>query len=124
MAAVGDEALEVLEAEPYNLQANMLLKEAAVAANYPEIAIFAMETLLENDSNNLSVLHELGRLYHQYEQSDKAVEVYNRIAEIAPTDLEAIKLGNDASARASMKDGGWTKAESYRDLIKDKDVAV
>ena len=83
-----------------------------------------METLLENDSKNLNVLHELGRLYHQYEQSDKAVEVYNRISEIAPTDLEAIKLGNDASARASMKDGGWTKAESYRDLIKDKDAAV
>ena len=115
---------KALEAAPYNPQANMLLKDAAVAADYPEIAIFAMETLLENDSKNLNVLHELGRLYHQYEQSDKAVEVYNRIAEIAPTDLEAIKLGNDASARASMKDGGWTKAESYRDLIKDKDAAV
>jgi tetratricopeptide (TPR) repeat protein len=115
---------KVLEAEPYNPQANMLLKDAAIAADYPEIAIFAMETLLENDSKNLDVLHELGRLYHQYEQSAKAVEVYNRISEIAPTDLEAIKLGNDASARASMKDGGWTKAESYRDLIKDKDVAV
>ena len=72
----------------------------------------------------VKVLHELGRLYHQYEQSDKAVEVYNRISEIAPTDLEAIKLGKDASARASMKKGGWTKAESYRDLIKDKDAAV
>ena len=50
----------------------MLLKEAAVAANYPEIAIFAMETLLENDSKDVTVLHELGRLCQQYEQSDKA----------------------------------------------------
>ncbi len=115
---------KVLEAGPYNPQANMLLKDAAVAADYPEIAIFAMETLLENDSQNVKVLHELGRLYHQYEQSDKAVEVYNRISEIAPTDLEALKLGKDASARASMKEGGWTEAESYRDLIKDKEVAV
>ena len=102
----------------------MLLKDAAVAADYPEIAIFAMETLLESDPKDVKVLHELGRLYHQYEQSDKAVEVYNRISEIAPLDLEAIKLGKDASARASMKDGGWTEAESYRDLIKDKEVAV
>src|SRR5205807_2160074 len=30
----------------------------------------------------------------------------------------------DASAHASMKRGGWTQAESYRDLIKDKDVAI
>jgi tetratricopeptide (TPR) repeat protein len=69
-------------------------------------------------------LHELGRLFHRFDQSDKAVEVYNRISEIDPLDLEAAKLGKDASARASMKGGGWTEAESYRDLIKDKEVAV
>ena len=115
---------KVLETGPYNPQANMLLKDAAIAANYPEIAIFAMETLLENDSRDAKVLHELGRLYHQYDQSDKAVEVYNRISEIDPLDLDAVKLGKDASARASMKGGGWTEAESYRDLIKDKEVAV
>lgn len=121
-------AIELLEKilanEPYNPQANMLLKEAAVGAGYPDIAIFAMETLLENDSKDVMVLHELGRLYHQYEQSDKAVGIYNRITEIVPTDLEAVKLGKDASARASMKTGGWTEAESYRDLIKDKETAV
>ena len=115
---------KVLETGPYNPQANMLLKDAAVAADYPEIAIFAMETLLENDPRDVKVLHELGRLYHQYDQSDKAVEVYNRISEIDPLDLDAVKLGKDASARASMKTGGWTEAESYRDLIKDKEVAV
>jgi len=115
---------KVLETGPYNLQANMLLKDAAVAAEYPEIAIFAMETLLENDPRDVKVLHELGRLFHQFDQSDKAVEVYNRISEIDPLDLDAAKLGKDASARASMKGGGWTEAESYRDLIKDKEVAV
>jgi tetratricopeptide (TPR) repeat protein len=115
---------KVLATAPYNPQANMLLKDAAVAAGYPEVAVFAMETLLENDPRDVKVLHELGRLYHQYEESDKAVEVYNRIIEINPTDLAAVKLGKDASARASMKKGGWDEAESYRDLIKDKEAAV
>ena len=115
---------KILESEPYNAQANMLLKDAAVAADYPEIAIFAMETLLENDPRDLKVLHELGRLYHTYEQSDKAVAIYNRISEIDPADLAAGKLGKDAAARSSMKTGGWNEAESYRDLIKDKDIAV
>lgn len=115
---------KVLETGPYNSQANMLLKDAAMAADYREIAIFAMETLLEENPRDVKVLHELGRLYRQYEQSDKAVEVYNRISEIDPLDLEAVKLGKDASARASMKDGGWNEAESYRDLIKDKEAAV
>ena len=112
---------KILEKEPYHQQANMLLKDAAVAAEYPEIAIFAMETLLENDPRDLKVLHELGRLYRRYEKSEKAVEVYTRINEIDPSDLEAVKLGKDASARASMQKGGWTEAESYRDLIKDKE---
>src|SRR5262249_17388415 len=115
---------KVLETNPYNPQANQLLKDAAIAGEYPEIAIFALETLLENDPRDVKVLHQLGQLYRQYEQSEKAVEIYNRITEIDPLDLHAVKLGKDASARASMKKGGWTEAESYRDLIKDKDVAV
>lgn len=115
---------KILEMDPYNLQANMLLKDAAIAADYPEIAIFAMETLLENQPREVKVLHELGRLYHRYDQSGKAVGIYNRITEINPNDLQAVKLGKDAAARDSMKQGGWQEAESYRDLIKNKNVAV
>src|SRR5437764_14661125 len=35
-----------------------------------------------------------------------------------------MRLGKDASARDSMKSGGWGAAESYRDLIKDKEATV
>ncbi|HEY2712122.1 MAG TPA: tetratricopeptide repeat protein [Chthoniobacterales bacterium] len=115
---------KVLATGPYNPQANMLLKDAAVAAGYPEIAIFAIQTLLEIDPNDCRILHELGRLYCEYEQSEKAVEIYHRISEINPLDLEAVKLGKDASASASIKKGGWTEANSYHDLINDKDLAV
>jgi tetratricopeptide (TPR) repeat protein len=52
------------------------------------------------------------------------VKIYNQITEINPLDVEAHRLGKNASARASMKSGGWTQAESYRDLIKDKEIAV
>src|SRR5207244_10901404 len=34
------------------------------------------------------------------------------------------RVGKDASTRASMSTGGWTQEESYRELIKDKDVAI
>jgi tetratricopeptide (TPR) repeat protein len=115
---------KVLETAPYNSQANMLLKDAAIAADYPEMAIFALETLLENEPRDVKILRELGRLYHQYDQADAAAEVYNRISEIDPLDLDAAKLGKDASARASMKKGGWAEAASYRDLIKNKEATV
>src|SRR5947209_3677692 len=115
---------KVLEDEPYNRQANLTLKEAAVAVGWPEIGVFALRTVLEEKPDDLKILHELGRLYHELGESEQAVEIYNKLSEIDPTDAEAMRLGKDAAARASMKTGGWTQAESYRDMIKDKGVAV
>ena len=114
---------KVLEDEPYNRQANLVLKEAAVAAGWPEIGVFALKTVLEEHPRDVKLLHELARLYHEMGLSNEEVEVYNRITEIEPLDADALKMGKDASARASMKSGGWTQAESYRDLIKDKGLA-
>jgi tetratricopeptide (TPR) repeat protein len=115
---------KVLEDEPYNRQANLVLKQAAVAAGWPEIGVFALRTVLEEKPGDAKILHELGRLFQDLGESDQAVEVYNKLCEIDPTDAESVRLGKDAAARASMKTGGWTQAESYRDLIKDKEVAV
>jgi tetratricopeptide (TPR) repeat protein len=115
---------KVLEKEPYNRQANLTLKEAAVAAGWPEIGVFALRTLLEENPRDVKLLRELGQLYHQTGQDQEEVEIYSRITEIDPLDAAALRLGKDASARASMSTGGWAQAESYRELIKDKDVAV
>jgi predicted Zn-dependent protease len=112
---------EILEREPRNRQANLVLKEAALAAGWPEIAVFALQTLLEENGRDTKVLHELGRLYHDLGKSEKEVEVYNRIIEIDPANIEADRLGKDASASASIKSGGWAQADSYRDLIKKEE---
>jgi tetratricopeptide (TPR) repeat protein len=115
---------KVLEDEPHHRQANLVLKQAAVAAGWPHIGVFALQTMLEEKPRDTKILHELGRLYHEMGEGDKEVEIYNRITEIDPVDADALRLGKDASARASIKTGGWTQAESYRDLIKDKAAAV
>ena len=119
----GIEMLEkILEDEPFNRPANLALKEAAVAAGWPEIGVLALQTLLEEKPRDPKILHELGRLYHQLGENEQEVEIYNRIGEADPSDAEAQRLGKDAAARGSMKSGGWTQAESYRDLIKDKEL--
>jgi len=115
---------KVLEEEPYNRQANLTLKDAAVAAGWPEIGVFALRTLLEENPRDIKLLHQLGQLYRQTGQTEEEVKVYDRIAEIDPLDANALRLGKDASARASMTSGGWATAESYRDLIKEKEAAV
>jgi cytochrome c-type biogenesis protein CcmH/NrfG len=53
---------KVLEEEPYHRQANLALKEAALAAGWPEIGVFALRTLLEENPRDVKVLHVLGRL--------------------------------------------------------------
>ena len=115
---------KILENEPYNKQANLALKEAAVAAGWLETGVFALQTLLEENARDTKLLHELARLYHELGESEREVEIYNRISAIDPADVAAMRLGKDASARDSMKSGGWAAAASYRDLIKDKEAAV
>src|SRR6266478_5910533 len=115
---------KILEDEPYNKQANLALKDAAVAAGWLETGVFALQTLLEENTRDTKLLHELARLYHELGESEREVEIYNRISAIDPADAAAMRLGKDASARDSMKSGGWGAAASYRDLIKDKEAAV
>jgi tetratricopeptide (TPR) repeat protein len=115
---------KILEDEPYHKQANLALKDAAAAAGWLETAVFALQTYLEENSRDTKVMHELARFYHDLGDSEREVEIYNRISAIDPADAAALRLGKDASARGSMKSGGWGSAESYRDLIKDKEAAV
>jgi len=119
-----DAAEKILEADPYNAQANQILKEAALASDHLETATFALETIIEGNPKDTKTMHELAKHFLTSDQPDRAVEVYNKITEVTPTDLAAIKAGKDAAARASMKSGGWDTAETYRDIMKDKDTAV
>lgn len=124
-AAAMDAAEKILENEPYNAQVNQLLREAAMAANLPEVAAFALETIIEGNPRDTKILHELAKHHMQQGNPQKAVEIYNKISEITPNDLAALKGGKDAAAAASMQKGGWEREETtYRDLIKDKDQAV
>lgn len=118
------EAEKILESDPGSTPGNRLLHEAALAADLPEVAQFALETLRDANPKDPKVLHELARFYMDQNLPQKALDTYNRIVEINPNDLEAIKGGKDASAAVSMSSGGWNEAESYRDVMKNKDEAV
>jgi len=125
-----EEAEKQLETDPYSQSANMLLKDAALAAGYPVVAIFAIETLVAGNPKDTKILHTLGELLYENGYADRAVDVYTKITELNPADLVALKKSKDAAARASMTSGKWEEVASsggskdYRDLIKNKDEAV
>lgn len=122
--AAMEAAEKQLESDPLGAAGNNLLKEAAMALGMPETAAFALETLVDANPNDVKLLHELGEFYNENDQAEKAVDIYNRITEINPADLVAIKKGKDAAARSTMQSGGWETAKDYRDLIKNKEEAI
>lgn len=115
---------KVLENDPFNAQANQLLKDAAMIAEMPETAAFALQSIIDGNPKDTKTMHELATHYMRHDEPEKAMDVYNAILKVTPQDLIAVKGGKDAAARSSMKQGGWETAETYRDLIKDKEVAV
>ncbi len=117
-------AEELLEKDPRNLAANGLLRDAALAAGMPETALFALETMRDASPKDPKILHELARAYALNGLAERAVDIYQHLAELNPGDLEAIRRGKDASAQASMAQGGWNDATSYRDVLKNKEEAV
>jgi len=120
------EAIEkILETDPYSVSANQLLREAALIAKLPDVAEFALETIIQGNPKDTKTMHELAKLYISHAKPSKAVDVYNKILQFVPNDLGAIKGGKDASAAASMQSGGWEKeGASYRDLIRNKEEAI
>ncbi len=123
-AAALELAEETLANDPLNNAANHLLRDAALALDQFELAVFALETLLEADAKDVKIWMEIGELYMEHTQPDKALEAFNRALALAPNDMIANKRAKDAAAANTMKAGGWNTAKDYRDLIKNKDEAV
>lgn len=123
---------EIFAEDPFNLQANTLLKEAALRWDSPmmELAFFAMDTLLEGSPKDKEQLKRYAEFCMEQDETARprdparAVEIFNRLLVISPNDMTAIKGSKDAAAAQSVKSGGWEVADSYRDLIKNKDEAT
>ena len=123
---------EILAEDPYNAPANTLLQKVALKWTPPmkELAMFAFDTLIEGNPKDLEQLHRFAALCMEKDgegrQRDpaRAVELYNRILTIHANDLVAIKGAKDAAAAQSVQSGGWEIADSYRDLIKNKEEAT
>jgi len=123
-------AEKTLAGDPTNTQGNQLLFEAANKAGLPEVAAFALETLVLAHPKDVKVLNQLADHYMAMGESEKAGVIYTKIVQLKPNDQEAIKKSKDASAAATMKSGRWEEAAqsggtmSFRDMINKKDEAA
>ncbi|MEM7700222.1 MAG: hypothetical protein AAF236_17655, partial [Verrucomicrobiota bacterium] len=114
---------DVLASDPRNPQGNELLYEASLAAGMGSTGAFALQTVIDGDPDNAKFQHRLGDFHMERGEFGKASEIYGKIAEKNRADLDAGKKYKDATAQASMKQGGWDQEGDWRDKLKDKDAA-
>ncbi len=109
---------------PNNGDLNELLFDTAVQENMPETASFALETVRKGSPENTKLLHKLASYYLALDKPQEAAGVYKDIIKQDSTDIDAVKGEKDATARASMKSGGWEKGgieDSKKDSSGDKE---
>ena len=117
-------AEQILCDDPRNGGALLLLAEAATNAGFPETTAQTLDHYIKLHPRDTKTLHWLARTYTIVERHAQARDIYERILKLHPNDFEAQKGVQDAVAHGAMQKGGWENAESYRDVIKDKDEAI
>ena len=122
-AAAMAECERALVKDPYNIATNQALFDASQAAGFPEIATFALETIREGHPDNTKNLHQLAEHLLRQDMAEDAVKIYDDIVKRDATDMDAVKGGKDASARASMAKQKWDANSSMKELMVDSDEA-
>lgn len=119
------EVEEGLQNDPFNLQLNQSLFEAASALGMDQTASFALETIMQGHPTNVKVMHQAAAYFMANDDPERAITVYNNILKVDPTDGEARKGVTNANARLSMKRQKWEGGEgsNFRELLRNKDKA-
>lgn len=108
-----------LENDPFSLQANEMLYNAAMELGLTDLASFALETICQGHSTNKKYLHLLANHYIKNEQFAEAADAYRRVLQVDPNDTVAIKGEKDCTARASMRSQNWENAKDFRSVMKN-----
>jgi tetratricopeptide (TPR) repeat protein len=117
-------AEKLLRADPLNRKFIDLFGQAALAAELPEAAVQTLEVGRDHYPNDVPLLKKLGKLYLDLNRTQEARGCFEEFARLRPLDPEAIKALKDAEALDTMKQGGWSGAATYRDVIKDTKEAT
>ena len=121
-------AEEILNSDPNSTGAHKLLADAAIEAGLLKTAVLSLEILYKANPKDRALALQLGDVYTQAEQNDKAEKVYEELLRVRPNDPEVLQLIKNVSARQTLNEGGYEEmAEtggSYRDILKNKGEAV
>lgn len=114
---------KLMRRDPSNPLFNDLMIRAALAADLPEVAVNLLEIMTTRRPDDVPALMKLGGLYVKVGDTGNARACFERLLKLRPNDPAILKALKDAQAVDTMKQGRWTDAKSYRDVIRNTEEA-
>ncbi|HET7537780.1 MAG TPA: tetratricopeptide repeat protein [Candidatus Didemnitutus sp.] len=111
-------AEELLETDPHDPAALLMVAEAATALGWKETAVFAYEAVRERAPGDEDNLILLGRALIAAGRPVEAVKVAEQAVRLEPTSAPALNLLKDSSAAAAMLEGNWEQDGSFRNKLR------
>ena len=85
-----DHAINYLEANPWNVQAHLIVGEYFLDAEEISEAMGHIQDAVQYEPNSVRVLNHLGRTYHKMGEAERAIESLNAALTVDPKDLESL----------------------------------
>lgn len=118
-------AEQILNTDPTSSQGHKIVAEAALALEMPRTAALSLEVLVRNNPKDKNIIIQFGVALADIGEVVKAERVlidFQR--QYLPNDPEVNQALKNLSARRTLSEGGYNKADqegsSYRDMLKDK----
>jgi tetratricopeptide (TPR) repeat protein len=115
-AEVDQLAESALKHNPWHAQLNAEMAEACNKQGFKDCAIFGYKTALANDGDNKDYNRSLAYLLEEKGEYAEAIECWNRIYKLEPTNGEARSKMTQLAAQKMMDRGGYEAAENLKDV--------
>ncbi len=121
-------AEQILAADPNSVSGNKLLAEAALAADLPKVACFALELARRASPKDGELTRRYAQALSASGQVDKAEQIYGELIRANPADPDLAMEFKNLTAQKTLTQQGYEALAdgkgSYRDILKDKDQAI
>ena len=112
---------DILRYEPTNISYLRKLYNLGLKAEWLDVALVSLESLFMLNPKNADIAQNLGNLYRDTQEIEKAAYYYKKSLEINPINQKVSKSLKDLEALRTIKTGGWDQKGSYRAKLQDEE---
>ncbi len=114
---------EGLAVNPWDVQLNLDLAEAARNRQYMDVARFALSTAWDVDRNNKQLSWSLAELLEERGEYDEASRIWQHICQLDPNDGTARSKLTGSHTKKTLDRGGYESAGGTREVMMNRGQA-